>query len=75
QVAKTTTTNIPEIIDYAGDTGQGLVRQEAQTITSTTYEDVEVSKKGNYDLSGHLRARRVKVKAYADSLRLRGIRG
>lgn len=75
QVAKTTVTKVPAVIDYVGGNGQGLVRQEAETITSTTYQDVETNKKGNYDLSGHLRARRVKVKAYADSLRLRGIRG
>lgn len=75
QVAKTTTTNIPEISVPVGNQGQTLILQEASTETSTTYEDVEVSKKGNYRLSDHLRARRVKVKAYADSLRLRGIRG
>ena len=75
QVAKTTVTKTPEIVYSVGNTGQGLVLQEAQTITSTTYQDVDVSKKGNYELSSHLRARRVKVKAYADSLRLRGVRG
>lgn len=75
QVAKTIVTETPEISLPVGNQGQTLILQEAATTKSTVYEDVEVSKKGNYELSSHLRARRVKVKAYADSLRLRGIRG
>ena len=74
-VPVTTVTQVPEISVPVGNQSSTLVLREATTTTSTTYKEVQQNTKGNYELSAHLNARRVKVKAYADSLRLRGLRG
>lgn len=74
-VAVTTTTKVPEVSIPVGDNTARLVLVAEKSVSSTTYTEVQDKKVGNYELSAHLEARRVKVQAYADSLRLRGVRG
>lgn len=50
------------------------VDPEAPVTQNATYKTAE-GKEGRYQLQEHLEDRRTRVKAYADSLRLRGMRG
>lgn len=68
-------TVVPEISVPIGNESSRLVLRAERTETSTTYNTVTEKTKGNYQLAAHLEARRAKVKAYVDSLRLRGLRG
>lgn len=70
-----TVTQIPEVSVPVGNQSSRLILKAATTNVSTTFKEVVKNTKGNYELDKHLNARRVKVQAYADSLRLRGLRG
>jgi hypothetical protein len=71
----TQTTEVPEISLPVGNQQSRLILRPAKTVTSTTYKTVTKNTKGNYELAKHLEARRSKILAYVDSLRLRGLRG
>lgn len=71
----TTTTVVPEESIPVGNQQSRLVIRPAQVVTSTTYQAVSAKKKGNYGLTGHLKARRAKVLTYTESLKQRGLRG
>lgn len=73
EVAKTTITHIPPEITVQG--GKSFTLKAAEEKASTTFTSVTKNAKGKYGLGSHLEARRAKVQAYLDSLRLRGIRG
>lgn len=74
-IPKTVTTTLPAETVPLGDNGKEVILEPEITRTSITYQTVEASRTGSYELDSHLNARRSRVRSYAESLRDRGIRG